>query len=95
MTGTLYKVNPSDMFKQGTQSLSYRIISTTMSYITPPSIMSNGAYIVRDPVATLTFGFFNVIDTDGLQGVFEILTEMGGPVDPTLMTLGSNTNNPP
>jgi hypothetical protein len=57
--------------------------------------MSNSSYIVRDPVATLTFGFFNVIDTDGLQGVFEIVTEMGGPVDHSLMRLGSNTDNPP
>jgi len=92
LTGTLYKVNPTDEYTHKTVNFDYRIISTKFSYITPPSFISDATYIVTDPKLSHPLGTFTLIDTGGLKIQYEIIILNNFIVDPTLVKL--NTTDP-
>jgi hypothetical protein len=91
MRGSLYKggVIPPDLFKDGLMPFDFRIISTKITYITPPKI-KDIEYVVKDPSKTVPLGVFAITDTDtGLLSMqFELRSAtFGRTVDSTVMNL--------
>ena len=89
MIGTLYKTYPTDSFMSLSEVLIIRIVSTSISYITPPTTSPPNLFFTVTDLATVQASpSFQLTDTDALALLFSlVLLPSGTPVDSTIMTI--------
>ena len=97
MIGTLYKTYPTDSFMSSSEVLIIRIVSTSISYITPPIVsFPDMIFTISDPPIIKIGSPFSLTDTDMLTIVFSlVLLPSGTAADPNVMHLQSTSTNPP
>lgn len=89
MTGTLYKTYSSDAFMSSSEILIIRIVSTSISYITPPTTSPPNLFFTVTDLATVQASpSFQLTDTDALALLFSlVLLPSRTPADSTVMTI--------